>query len=73
MLDVNLAGQPIYPVADILASRGIPFVFVTGYNAEGIDRRYAHVPVLEKPIEPDMLQQLFVNDGTDGPASSNER
>jgi PAS domain S-box-containing protein len=73
VLDVNLAGQPIYPVADILASRGIPFVFVTGYNAEGIDRRYAHVPVLEKPIEPDMLQQLFVNDGTDGPATSNER
>jgi CheY-like chemotaxis protein len=68
ILDVNLAGHPIYPVADMLASRGIPFVFVTGYNADGIDRRYAHVPVLEKPIEPEMLQQLFVDGLVNGHA-----
>lgn len=61
ILDVNLAGLPIYPVADALAARGIPFVFITGYSADGIDRRYAHVPVLEKPVEPEALRQLFLS------------
>lgn len=66
ILDVNLNGQPIYPVADVLASRGIPFVFVTGYGPDAIDGRYAHVPVLEKPIEPETLRRLF----TDGAQQS---
>src|ERR1700709_523125 len=33
VLDVNLAGVPSFPVADVLRQRGIPFVFVTGYGA----------------------------------------
>jgi hypothetical protein len=37
----------------------VPFVFVTGYSAEGIDRRFAQVPVLQKPIERQMLQRAF--------------
>jgi CheY-like chemotaxis protein len=49
-LDVNLGGQSIYPVADLLAARGIPFVFVSGYGAAGIDARFAGAPVLAKPI-----------------------
>jgi PAS domain S-box-containing protein len=60
ILDVNLGGEPIYPVADALTARGIPFVFVTGYNTDAIDRRYGHVAALEKPIEPDILRSLFV-------------
>ena len=32
ILDVNVDGKEIYPVADILAKRGLPFVFVTGYG-----------------------------------------
>jgi PAS domain S-box-containing protein len=60
ILDINLDGEPIYPVADALSRRGIPFVFLTGYGADGIDRRYAHVPALEKPIEPETLRRLFV-------------
>jgi CheY-like chemotaxis protein len=59
ILDVNLNGQSIYPVADLLMSRATPFVFVTGYNVSGIDRRYAHVPVLEKPINPKQIHELF--------------
>ena len=60
ILDVNLGGDLIYPVAEMLAARSVPFVFVTGYDAESIDSRFAHVPVLQKPIERDVLQRLFV-------------
>jgi two-component sensor histidine kinase/DNA-binding response OmpR family regulator len=59
ILDVNLGGESIYGVADILNSRGIPFVFVTGYSADSIDRRFADVPVLQKPIERQKLQAVL--------------
>ncbi len=60
ILDVNLGGEAIYPVADLLTARGVPFVFLTGYTSGGIDRRYAHVPAFEKPINPALLRALFV-------------
>jgi PAS domain S-box-containing protein len=59
ILDVNLGGELIYPVADALAARGVPFAFVTGYGVESIDDRFAHVPVLQKPIAPRVLGDLF--------------
>jgi PAS domain S-box-containing protein len=63
VLDVNLDGEMVYPVADAVLALGVPFVFVTGYSAEGIDRRFAQVPVLQKPIERQMLQSIFVDAG----------
>jgi len=66
VLDVNLDGEMVYPVADAVLARGVPFVFVTGYGAEGIDRRFARVPVLQKPIERQMLQNIFVGGETIG-------
>jgi PAS domain S-box-containing protein len=60
ILDVNVAGEAVYPVADALAARGIPFVFMTGYGSDGIDPRYAHVPALQKPIDMQMLRHIFV-------------
>jgi PAS domain S-box-containing protein len=62
ILDVNLEGQFIYPLADMIAARGVPFVFVTGYGVESIERRFAQVPVLQKPIERPLLQNIFVLD-----------
>jgi CheY-like chemotaxis protein len=59
ILDVNVGGEAIYPVADALRARDIPFVFLTGYRSDGIDRRYAQVPALEKPIDPQALRCLF--------------
>ncbi len=59
ILDINLGGEMVYPLADILMSDKVPFVFVTGYGAEGVEPRFAHVPVLQKPIEPEALQRLF--------------
>ena len=59
ILDVNLGKELVYPVAELLAQRGVPFVFVTGYGPESIDTRFAHAAVLEKPVERDFLQNMF--------------
>ena len=59
ILDVNLAGELVYPLADVVARRNVPFVFVTGYGADGIDRRYSDVPILQKPIERQKLELIF--------------
>lgn len=51
-LDVNLGGECVYPLADILIARSVPFVFTTGYDQGVIPHAYAHVLRLEKPVEP---------------------
>jgi CheY-like chemotaxis protein len=60
ILDVNLDGEMVYPLADMLTDRGLPFIFVTGYGAESIDRRFRHIPVIQKPVERHVLQRIFV-------------
>jgi CheY-like chemotaxis protein len=55
MLDVNLAGDRSFPVADLLIGRGIPFLFATGYGPEGIDEKYRGRLVLQKPFLADDL------------------
>ncbi len=50
VLDINLDGKMSYPVADELTSRGIPFVFSTGYGGEDLPNGYEDVPVLKKPF-----------------------
>ena len=52
VLDVNLAGEMSYPVADALRARRVPFVFATGYDADTIPAAYAGVTRCIKPIEP---------------------
>ena len=49
VLDVNVAGEKVFPVAEVLARRGVPFVFATGYGASGIDDVYRNSPILQKP------------------------
>lgn len=59
ILDVNLAGQETYPVADVLAAAGIPFVFATGYGAGGLRDGYKHRPTLQKPFQQrDLIRAL---------------
>jgi PAS domain S-box-containing protein len=60
VLDINLGDGAVYPIADLLAARGVPFVFVTGYDAESVEARFRKVPVLQKPIEREMLKKIFV-------------
>ncbi|MGZ3285532.1 MAG: HWE histidine kinase domain-containing protein, partial [Xanthobacteraceae bacterium] len=60
IIDVNLGGEFVYPVADVLVARDIPFVFVTGYGVESIEDRFAHVPIIKKPVQRAVLQKIFV-------------
>jgi PAS domain S-box-containing protein len=60
ILDLNLAGESADPLADLLLARGVPFVFITGYQRESIDRRYANVPVLQKPVDAAALESVLL-------------
>ena len=60
VLDINLGDGAVYPIADMLAARGVPFVFVTGYDADSVDARFRKIPILQKPIEREMLKKAFV-------------
>jgi CheY-like chemotaxis protein len=57
ILDVNLHGRTIAPVAAILAERGIPFVFATGYGEQGVPDGYRDRPTLRKPFQKEALRQ----------------
>jgi len=60
VLDINLGDGAVYPIADMLAARGVPFIFVTGYDADSVDARFRKIPILQKPIEREMLKKAFV-------------
>lgn len=61
VLDVNLNGRPVFPVADILRERGIPFVFSTGYGANGLPDEYRCQPLVTKPFTlEDLERQLLI-------------
>lgn len=51
VLDVNLAGEFVYPLAARLDQAQIPFVFATGYGREGIQAPWSRKPVVQKPYD----------------------
>jgi two-component sensor histidine kinase len=51
VLDVNVAGELIYPLADRIASLRKPIVFLTGYDAKSVDPRFSKSAILTKPID----------------------
>jgi CheY-like chemotaxis protein len=51
VLDVNLRGERVYPVADVLIGRGVPIVFATGYDELLMRRPYVGLPRCQKPID----------------------
>lgn len=59
VLDVNLAGQPIYPLADILRELGKPFAFATGYGDAGVRDVDRGTPVLQKPFREGDLARVL--------------
>ena len=61
LLDVNLAGELVYPVADRLRQRGVPIIFLTGYGSVGVDPRYRDCPVLSKPFDLAALEAALAN------------
>ena len=59
ILDVNLNGQPISPVVEVLVARGLPFVFATGYGQRGVPEPYRKTPTLQKPFQADALARAL--------------
>jgi len=59
ILDVNLNGQPISPVVEVLLERGVPFVFATGYGQRGVPEPYRGSPTLQKPFQADALAEAI--------------
>jgi CheY-like chemotaxis protein len=61
LLDVNLAGQQSFPIAEVLRDRGLPFLFATGYGLKGIIEEFRGRPVLQKPFRERDLQQALAS------------
>ncbi|MFC0633122.1 response regulator [Brevundimonas balnearis] len=60
LLDVNLAGRQVFPVAEALEARGVPVVFSTGYGEGGLPDRWRDRPTVQKPFtEAGLRQALF--------------
>ena len=59
LLDIHLAGEPVFPVADLLAERGVPFAFVTGYNKDVLPPPYRDRPLLQKPFRPQTVLAML--------------
>ncbi|HEX4710436.1 response regulator [Phenylobacterium sp.] len=59
VLDVNLGGQPIFPLADLLRERGLPFAFATGYGDAGLREVDRGAPVLQKPFREGDLARVL--------------
>ncbi len=56
ILDVNVAGENVEPVADRLEAKGTPFIFATGYGEAGVPLRYRDRPVVAKPFRSEQLE-----------------
>jgi DNA-binding response OmpR family regulator len=59
VLDVNLGGQPIFPLADLLRERACPFAFATGYGDAGLRDVDRGAPVLQKPFREGDLARVL--------------
>ena len=55
ILDVNLKGKVITPVAEIVRARGLPIIFATGYGSEGVPPEFRDRPALQKPFQLETL------------------
>ena len=59
VLDVNLAGQPVFPVAEALDAANIPFVFASGYGRGGVPDAWKERPVAAKPFRMEDLESVL--------------
>jgi CheY-like chemotaxis protein len=59
VLDIELGDGKVFPIADALADRGVPFVFLTGYEPETLPERHARRPIVIKPCRAEVLLRLL--------------
>jgi CheY-like chemotaxis protein len=57
ILDVNIGGETVFPIAEKLETGNIPFVFITGYGRDGVHGRWAAHEVLQKPLTVQEFEQ----------------
>ena len=60
ILDVNVAGERVFPVADALQEGGRPFIFASGYGTSAIPDVYEAIPVIAKPFRMEQLQAALL-------------
>jgi len=59
ILDVNLNGERTFQIADLLAGRGVGFVFATGYGAGSVPAPFEKTPILQKPFQQEDLERAI--------------
>src|SRR6202049_393686 len=59
ILDVNVNGKVITPVAELIKARNLPFIFATGYGSSGLPEDYRDRPALQKPFQLETLAQMI--------------
>jgi CheY-like chemotaxis protein len=55
LLDININGVEVYPLASALRELGVPFVFASGYGRQGLPAEFGDCPVVQKPYLPDSI------------------
>ena len=60
LLDVNVAGRQVFPVAEVLKARGVPFVFSTGYGEGGLPEEWRGQPTLQKPFTEAAIRDALI-------------
>ena len=60
LLDVNLAGEKVFPVADELRRRRVPFAFASGYGVDGLRPDLINIPMVQKPFQIADLEAALV-------------
>jgi CheY-like chemotaxis protein len=68
ILDINLGGEKVFPVAERLAERGVPFVFCTAYGTAALPPSFAKAPTLAKPYDAHRLRKFLISGLTRGRA-----
>ena len=70
VLDIDLDGEMVWPVADTLIMRHVPIVFMTGYEAGFVPPAYAHLPRCEKPVDACAIENALKTIAADDPQSA---
>ena len=73
VLDMNLNGEIVYPLAELLTAQRVPFVFVTGYAPHTIDSRFSSIPIVQKPVLEEQLATALKKALGRQPAVSEQR
>lgn len=59
ILDVNIGGTNVFPAAQILADRGVPLLFATGYGRDGLPAEWQDHAVIVKPYSPQDVERAL--------------